>query len=75
MNTTQVGNEYELKVKAIVEKLIDINGVPGVGKCHQVFWQKGYKCDYGRIIKFDVTIESYLDESYRDKGEWSSILE
>lgn len=74
MNTTKIGTKYELKVKAIVEQLIEVDGVPGVGKCHRVFWQKGYECDFGRIIKFDITIESYLDANYRDRGEWSSIV-
>lgn len=74
MNTTKVGQEYELKVKALFEKLIEIDGVPGVGKCHQVFWQKSYECDYGRIIKFDVSIETYIDEDHRSNGDWSSII-
>lgn len=74
MNTTQIGNDYELKVKALFERLIETDGVPGVGKFHQIFWQKGYVCDFGRIIKFDVTIETYLDEEHRDRGEWSSIV-
>ena len=40
MNTTQIGNEYELKVKAIVEQLIEVDGISGVGKCNKVYWQK-----------------------------------
>ncbi len=61
MNTVEKGTRFELQVKNYIEQQIALNNFP-VSKNHKVFLQKEYFSNARQsYIKFDVTIEEYLD--------------
>ena len=75
MNTTKRGTELEIRVEEYLKKLVENDELPGTSsKRSKVFRQKQYVDSEGRKYNLDVTIETYLNQDFQDRGEWSQLM-